>query len=87
MHKTNIIPFVRKNLLLFLFLLIIIFLELIKFDSNFIENYYSNSFYNYSSYILLYTLGKIPFPHLLFILISVENTPEEKILKIYYIFL
>jgi len=97
MHKTNIIPFVRKNLLLFLFLLIIIFLELIKFDSNFIENYYSNSFYNYSSYILLYTLGKIPFsvgdllylaaPFIIYFNISRKYTRRKNIKNLLYFFI
>jgi len=61
MLKTNIIPFFKKHLILFVLFFIIIFLELIKYDSNFIENYYSTILYKESSNIFLYIFGKLPF--------------------------
>ena len=61
MFKLNTLPFFKKNLISFLCLFVIIFLQIIKKDPILIENYYSTSFYKISSQIPLYLFGKLPF--------------------------
>ena len=89
MLKTNIIPVFKKQFTLFVFFFIVIFLELIKFNSILIENYYSTFLYKYSSSVFLYIFGKLPFsvgdilylltPFILYFNINKEDTRRKNI--------
>lgn len=97
MLKTNIIPFFKKHLILFVLFFIIIFLELIKYDSNFIENYYSTILYKESSNIFLYIFGKLPFsvgdilylatPLIIYSIIDRNNTRRKNYKNLLYFFI
>jgi hypothetical protein len=61
MFSKNTIPLLKKNLLLFFYLLVILCLEFSKDNSILIEDYYSSFLYKISSNVSLYVFGKFPF--------------------------
>jgi len=89
MLKLNTIPFFKTDKLSFFYLLIIIFLQIIKQDSILIENYYSTLFYKFSSQISLFIFGKLTFslgdvlyltlPLILWYILKKKKTLEDKI--------
>ena len=61
MFSKDTIPLLKKNLLLFFYLLVILCLEFSKGNSILIEDYYSSFLYKISSNVSLYVFGKFPF--------------------------
>ena len=94
MFKSNTLPFFRANLISFLYIFIIIFLQIIKKDSILIENYYSTSFYKISSQIPLYLFGKLPFsfgdilyltiPIIFWLILKRNNTRRKNLKNIFH---
>ena len=93
MLKLNTIPFFKIDKISFLYLLIIIFLQIIKQDSILIEKYYSTLFYGFSSEISLYIFGKLPFsfgeililtlPIILWYFLKKDNTRRKNLKNIF----
>ena len=93
MLKLNTIPFFKTDKLSFFYLLIIIFLQIIKQDSILIEKYYSTLFYGFSSEISLYIFGKLPFsfgeililtlPIILWYFLKKDNTRRKNLKNIF----
>ena len=88
--------FFRKNLKPFFFLFIILVIELIKLDSNFIENFYSNLFYKKSSSLFFFIFSSISFsvgdilyllvPFIIYLIVHKSNTRRKNLKNLFYFF-
>ena len=88
--------FFLKNLRPLLFLFIVIFIELIKLDSNFVENFYSNLLYKKSSGLFIYIFSSIPFsvgdilyllvPFIIYLIVDKSNTRRKNLKNLLYFF-
>ena len=88
--------FFRKKLKPLLFIFLVIVIELIKLDSNFIENFYSNLLYKKSSSVFIYIFSSIPFsvgdilyllvPFIIYLIIHKSNTRRKNIKNLFYFF-
>tara|TARA_B110000263_G_scaffold119784_1_gene104239 strand:+ start:1144 stop:2214 length:1071 start_codon:yes stop_codon:yes gene_type:complete len=93
MFKSNTTPFFKIDKISLIYLLIIIFIQIIKQDSILIENYYSTFFYKFSSEISLYIFGTFTFslgdilyltlPLLLWYILKKENTRRKNLKNIF----
>ena len=88
--------FFLKNLRPLLFLFIVIFIELIKLDSNIEENFYSNLLYKKSSGLFIYIFSSIPFsvgdilyllvPFIIYLIVDKSNTRRKNLKNLLYFF-
>ena len=88
--------FFRKKLKPLLFIFLVIVIELIKLDSNFIENFYSNLLYKKSSSVFIYIFSSIPFsvgdilyllvPFIIYSIVRKTNTRRKNLKNLFYFF-
>jgi hypothetical protein len=88
--------FFRKKLKPLLFLFLVIAIELIKIDSNFVENFYSNLLYKKSSSVFIYIFSSIPFsvgdilyllvPFIIYSIVRKSNTRRKNLKKPFLFF-
>lgn len=88
--------FFRKKLKPLLFLFLVTVIELIKLDSNFVENFYSNLLYKKSSSVFIYIFSLIPFsvgellyllvPFIIYSIVNKSNTRRKNLKNLFYFF-
>jgi len=93
MFKSIRVPFFKISKISFIYLFIIIFIQIIKQDSILIENYYSTLFYKFSSQISLFIFGKLTFslgdvlyltlPLILWYILKKKNTRRQNLKNIF----